>query len=191
MKRKETHIRVAGFGGQGVMMFGQVLAYAATIEEQNALWFPSYGPETRGGTANCQIIISNETIDSPIFNESDQLIVFNYPSLIKFSDKIKENSFMFYNTSLITEVVTLDKGKAIGIPCNDIAIKLGDVQVANMVMMGAYLEITKMFNQKVIVKAIEKFLGDKKSAMLQLNIEALNEGKKYILNMSNEKRKIK
>jgi len=85
------NIKVAGFGGQGVMMFGQILAYSATKDEINGLWFPSYGPETRGGTANCSVIVSDKQINSPVFKNADHLVAFNAPSLEKFKDHVSKN----------------------------------------------------------------------------------------------------
>ncbi len=182
MSHRETHIRVAGFGGQGVMMFGQVLAYAATINDQNALWFPSYGPETRGGTANCQVIISNEKINSPIFNKASHLIVFNHPSLVKFIDKVEDDGLIIYNSSIITEKVSSDKALVYPVEANEIALKLGNVQVANMVMMGAYLKLTNIFDEDIIHQAMIKFLGNKKEKMIEINIKAIEAGMNLIKN---------
>ena len=176
----ERHIRVAGFGGQGVMMFGQVLAHAATIKNQNALWFPSYGPETRGGTANCQVIISNHQINSPVFKCADDLIVFNYPSLVKFHDDIKDKGIILYNSSLITDAVKSDYASVYGIPINDISVDLDNNQVANMVMIGAYLELTRIFDEETIEKALIKFLGERKSKMIDINLKAIEAGRIYI-----------
>jgi len=180
MMHNEKHIRVAGFGGQGVMMFGQILAYAATFKNQNTLWFPSYGPETRGGTANCQVIVSDQDINSPVFNQADYLIVFNHPSLDKFESKMHDEGIIFYNASIIKDEVKHDKVQVYGIPVNDIAIKLGNQQVANMVMLGAFLEVTHMFEQEVIEKALTKFLGIKKEKMIDINLDAISQGRNYM-----------
>ncbi len=178
----ERHIRVAGFGGQGVMMFGQVLAHAATIENKNALWFPSYGPETRGGTANCQVIISKDHINSPVFKNADDLIIFNYPSLVKFHDDVNQEGIILYNKSLIAEDVKSENASVYGIPINDISVELGNTQVANMVMIGAYLELTHVFDQETIKNALIKFLGERKSQMVDINLRAINAGRSYIKN---------
>jgi 2-oxoglutarate ferredoxin oxidoreductase subunit gamma len=176
-----VNIKVAGFGGQGVMMFGQLLAYCATYEELFGLWFPSYGPETRGGTANCSVIISKKTINSPVFQKATHLIAFNLPSVEKFKDHMKDNGLILYNSSLIKEQITSENAICIGVPINDIATDLGTTQVANVVMMGAYLELTNLFNEATIEKIIAKFLGTKKAHMLDINIEALKKGREYIL----------
>jgi len=142
--REAKNVKVAGFGGQGVMMFGQVLAYSATKDNINGLWFPSYGPETRGGTANCSVIVSEETINSPVFKNANHLVAFNLPSLEKFRDKVTDDGLILYNSSLIDEDVSETGRLCVGVPINDIAIKLDNPKVANMVMMGAYLELTHL-----------------------------------------------
>ncbi len=177
---KEKHVRVAGFGGQGVMMFGQMLAYSATIDELNALWFPSYGPETRGGTANCSVTVSSEPINSPVFKNAHHLIAFNLPSLIKFHEHIQNNGLILYNSSLVEKQKTKKDVFIVGIPVNEIAIKLGNEKVLNMVMLGAYLELTQIFGQHTIDAALKKFLGNKKSHMLDINLEAIEQGRQYI-----------
>jgi 2-oxoglutarate ferredoxin oxidoreductase subunit gamma len=174
------NIKVAGFGGQGVMMFGQVLAYSATKDELFGLWFPSYGPETRGGTANCSVIVSNKQINSPVFKNADHLVAFNLPSLEKFREKMAENGLIIYNSSLITEEVKEDGVLVVGIPINDIANELDNSKVANMVMMGAYLELTKLFPDDTIISVIKKTLGEKKKHLLDVNIKAIKRGKDYI-----------
>ena len=178
--RDATNIRVAGFGGQGVMMFGQILAYSATIDEENALWFPSYGPETRGGTANCTVIVSKETIASPVFQNADHLVAFNLPSLNKFQEKIANQGLILYNSSLIKEEQKKDSALVVGVPINEIAAKLGNEKVINMVMLGAYLELTHLFNQHTVESALKKFLGNRKSHMLDVNLDAIEQGRSYI-----------
>ncbi|MBU0997737.1 MAG: 2-oxoacid:acceptor oxidoreductase family protein [Firmicutes bacterium] len=176
-----VNIKVAGFGGQGVMMFGQLIAYSAAYEELFGLWFPSYGPETRGGTANCSVIVSKKQINSPVFQSANHLIAFNLPSLQKFHDKMKDGGLILYNSSLIKDQVTSDKAICIGIPINDIATDLGSIQVSNIVMMGAYLELTNLFVESTIEKVLIKYLGEKKAHMLDINMEALRKGREYVL----------
>ena len=180
---KTTNIRVAGFGGQGVMMFGQMLAYSATIAEQNALWFPSYGPETRGGTANCSVIISDEQIGSPVFQKAHHLVAFNGPSLDKFHTKLVSDGLILYNASLIKDVNQTNKVKKIGIPINELATKLNNEKVANMVMLGVYLELTHLFTEEVVDQALTKFLGERKAHLLKINQQAIELGRQFILEM--------
>ncbi|MGS0972004.1 MAG: 2-oxoacid:acceptor oxidoreductase family protein [Candidatus Izemoplasmataceae bacterium] len=171
---------IAGFGGQGVMLMGQLLSFAATNKDINTLWFPSYGPETRGGTANCSVTISEESVNSPVISKPDSLIIMNKPSLAKFQDKLKKDGCLFINTSLVKDVPIRDGVNVYKIPANDIASKLGNPKVANMVMMGAYLAVTKVFSQEDIIEVLkEKFVGEKAS-LIGINQEALNEGAKAV-----------
>jgi 2-oxoglutarate ferredoxin oxidoreductase subunit gamma len=174
------NIKVAGFGGQGVMMFGQILAYSATKDEINGLWFPSYGPETRGGTANCSVIVSEKQINSPVFKNADHLIAFNLPSLDKFKDHIVENGLILYNSSLVEEKINQEGAVVVGVPINDIATELGNLKVANMVMMGAYLELTHLFSDETIEAIVKKILGEKKANLFEINKQALDAGKDYV-----------
>ena len=174
------NIKVAGFGGQGVMMFGQILAYSATKDEINGLWFPSYGPETRGGTANCSVIVSDKQINSPVFKNADHLVAFNAPSLEKFKDHVAKNGLILYNSSLIEEEFLQDGSTVVGVPINDIATELGNDKVANMVMMGAYLELTHLFSDETIEAIIKKFLGERKAHLLDVNKKAIQSGKDFV-----------
>ena len=132
-------IRIAGFGGQGVMLTGQLLAYAANMQGLYSIWVPTYGPETRGGTANCAVTVSDKPIYSPIFKKADDLLVFNLPSLHKFQELINDKGNLFYNLSLIKEKV-VQPVNVFAIPMNDVANDLETPQVANMVMLGAFLK---------------------------------------------------
>ncbi len=171
-----VNIRVAGFGGQGVMMFGQMLAYSATEEELYTLWVPSYGPETRGGTANCSVIVSKKPINSPVFQKADRLIAFNLPSLTKFKNRVVKNGLILYNSSLIKEEVAVPDVRVIAVPANDIALSLGNIQVANMVMLGAFLEAIEMFKPETIEKILAKFLGERKAHLMSINRDAIAAG---------------
>lgn len=175
-----TNIRIAGFGGQGVMMAGQLLAYAATAEELFGLWSPSYGPETRGGTANCAVIVSRKPIHSPVFQKANHLIAFNGPSLDKFHDRVKAGGLILYNSSLIPSCAAQPDIEAIGIPINEMAIELGNIQVANMIMLGAYLEKSHLFGDATIHKVLQYFLGEKKAHFLEINVKAIEAGRRFI-----------
>jgi len=174
-------VTIAGFGGQGVMMIGQMLAYAATEENMHTLWFPSYGPETRGGTANCSVTISKKEINSPVFAKADTVIALNLPSYMKFAPKVQQGGILLYNESLITNPIQPEGIRVIGVPINDIAIKLGNPKVANMVIMGAYLELTHLFSEEAIVKVLKKLLGKGKEHLIDINIEAIKAGREHIL----------
>lgn len=173
-------IRIAGFGGQGVMLTGQLIAYAANKQGLYSLWVPTYGPETRGGTANCAIIISDKPIYSPVFSKSDDLLVFNEPSLNRFGDKVKTGGNLFYNSSLIKNKPVDKDYNVFGIPMNDIADDLEIPQVANMAMLGAYLKVLNVFEDQVIFDSLAYFLGDKKQSLFEVNKNALKLGAKAL-----------
>ena len=176
---KTQRITIAGFGGQGVMLIGQILAYAGADININSLWVPSYGPETRGGTANCAVILSPNQINSPIFSRADILMAFNKPSLQKFRDRIEDNGIILYNSSLIDEDVT-SKAKVYALPINDVAAELGNPRVANMVMLGAYLELTNYFTDEEIIRALAKIFGEEKKDLIDINKKAILAGRKLI-----------
>ncbi|XMB86925.1 2-oxoacid:acceptor oxidoreductase family protein [Mycoplasmatota bacterium WC44] len=173
-------IVIAGFGGQGVMLMGQLLAYAATNKELNTLWFPSYGPETRGGTANCQVIIADGDIYSPVFSECETAIIMNGPSLDKFESKVAPGGKIFINSSLVERKVERTDITVYEVPVNEIALELGVSQVANMVMLGAYLEVVKTFEDADIIKVLTKMFGEGKAHLIAVNEDALKEGRKQI-----------
>ncbi len=170
---------IAGFGGQGVMLMGQLLAYAATKKGLNTLWFPSYGPETRGGTANCQVIISDEEIYSPVFSECETVIAMNEPSLDKFEDKVVPGGTLFVNSDLVSREVERTDIKVIKVPVNKIAIELGVSRVANMVMLGSYLKEANLFADKDIIDVLKKMFGEGKAHLIEVNEKAIAKGRNY------------
>lgn len=172
--KKVERITVAGFGGQGVMMLGQVLAHAGNDKGYNALWHPSYGPETRGGTANCSVILSENQINSPVFSQADTLIIMNRPSLDKFKNKLHSDGILLYNSSLIENP---NLSNAYPVPANDIALELGNSRVANMVMLGAYLALKPLFSLEEIFEVVKRFLGEGKENLFEINFQALLAGK--------------
>lgn len=167
----------AGFGGQGVMSMGQLLSYAGMIEGKHVSWLPSYGPEMRGGTANCNVTVSDTPIGSPIIaNNATAAIVMNLPSLIKFEAELEKDGIVLINSSLIERKPERDDVKSYCIPANEIAVEIGNGKVANMVMLGAYLEITKVVKVETIVEALKKVFGPSKEHLIPLNEEALKKG---------------
>ncbi len=163
-------IRIAGFGGQGVMVLGQMLAWSATNVGLNAIFVPTYGPETRGGTANCMVTISDEIIYSPIFIEADYFIAFNEPSFNKFKNQIKKDGKIIFNSSLIDIKANQ---KMIGLPATQLAIDLGQPRSVNMILLGELLRQTNVFSEAVVLQALEYFLGAKQD-MIELNRKALH-----------------
>lgn len=166
----------AGFGGQGVMLIGQLLSYAANERQLNTLWFPSYGPETRGGTANCSVTISDKLVNSPVISKPDAIIVMNSPSLDKFEAKVRPGGKIFINSSLVERKVNRDDVEVYYIPATDTAVDLGNSRVANMVILGAYLKATQMFEKDEILKLLKKSFGEKKAHLIGINDKALDLG---------------
>ena len=166
----------AGFGGQGVLLMGQLLAAAAMKEGKHTTWVPSYGPEMRGGTANCSVIVSDKEIDSPMVTQATGLIVMNQPSLEKFEDIVVPGGTIFVNSSLINIKVKRTDVTAHYVPCNDIAAEMGNNKVANMIMLGAYLGHTKCVEIETVLDALLEKLGERKAKLIPLNREALLRG---------------
>lgn len=169
-------IIIAGFGGQGVMSMGQLLAYAGMLENKKVAWIPSYGPEMRGGTANCGVTISDSEISSPLVSEPSVCIVMNKPSLEKFESTIKTGGLLFVNTSLIDIRPTREDISVYEIPANDIANEIGNSKVANMVMLGAVLEVIKAVEPKSIIESLKKVLPPKRHNLIPINNQALEKG---------------
>lgn len=169
-------IIMAGFGGQGVMAMGKILAEAALKEGKNVSWLPSYGPEMRGGTANCNVIISEEPVGAPIVTEATAAIVMNRPSLDKFEKDVIPGGVILINSSLIDRKAERDDIKAYYIPANEIANELGTGKIANMVMLGAYLAVSNAAKIDTIMEIITEIFGEKKASVIPLNKEALLRG---------------
>jgi len=167
----------AGFGGQGVMSMGQLLTYAGMIEGKEVSWLPSYGPEMRGGTANCNVLISDSMIGSPIITDNaTTAIVMNLPSLTKFESDVVKGGRILVNSSLIEQKVARDDVEAYYIPANEIAVELGNGKAANMVMLGAYLALVEPVAFDSIIEAFKKVFGEKKAHLIPLNEAALKRG---------------
>ncbi|AEH51886.1 2-oxoacid:acceptor oxidoreductase family protein [Pseudothermotoga thermarum] len=171
---------IAGFGGQGVMLMGQILAQAAMIEGKNVTWFPSYGPEMRGGTANCTVVISDEPVASPVVENPLELVVMNIPSLLKFEPKVKPSGYLFVNSSVVDRKPTRNDIQVFEIPVNDLAEKLGNARVANMVMLGAVVQVTKCVKLDAVVEAIKYKLSSRGEQIVDLNIKAIYEGVRHV-----------
>ena len=169
-------IIIAGFGGQGVMSLGQMLAYSGMTEGREVSWLPSYGPEMRGGRANCQVIVSDEPIAAPIISTADTVIAMNLPSLDKFESTIKPGGNLFINSSLIERKAKRDDINVYYVKANDIAVELGNSRVAGMVVLGTYLKATNVVKAETVIESLKKVLGDKKLDLIPINEEALKRG---------------
>ncbi len=173
----EERIVIAGFGGQGVMALGQLLTFSGMTEGKHVSWLPSYGPEMRGGTANCNVVIATDPVGSPVVVDSTSAIMMNRPSLDKFEDLVVKGGKLFINSSLIDRKANRDDIEVYYIPANEIADKLGNSRVANMVMLGAYLEATKAVEVDTILnKAFTAVFGENRAHLLPINKEALEKG---------------
>lgn len=164
---------LAGFGGQGMLLAGQLLAYAGLAENKNVSWLPSYGPEMRGGTANCCVIVSEEEVGSPIVTEADTVIVMNRPSLDKYESFVKKGGLLIINSTLIDKKATRNDIDVLYVPANELAEQAGSVKAANMVVLGAYLQKTHVVKDRNVIAALEKIMGEKKAKLIPLNEKAL------------------
>lgn len=171
---------IAGFGGQGVMLMGQLLSYCATEKGINTLWFPSYGPETRGGTANCSVTISENYVNSPVISSPDSTIIMNKPSLQKFMPKLKKGGNLFVNSSLVVDLEYRDDVNVYAVPINDLALQIGNLKVANMIMLGAFLEVTGIFTDEDIISVMKKKFTGSKAQLIDINRVALETGRKAV-----------
>ena len=178
---KQIEVVFAGFGGQGVMTAGQLLAYTAMEEGKQVVWIPSYGPEMRGGTANCTVVVSDSRIGSPIINNPYSACVFNRPSLDKFGALLKKDGLLLINSSLIDVKSGRDDLKELLIPANDTAIKAGNGKVANMVMLAAYVEATGVVSFDTLLNLLDqKMGGGRKKDLLEINHRAIEDGRKLV-----------
>jgi len=176
---EQKEVVFAGFGGQGVMTAGQLLAYTAMEEGRQVVWIPSYGPEMRGGTANCTVVVSDARIGSPIINNPLSACVFNRPSLDKFGPMIRPGGLLIINSSLIDVTSGRDDITEVLVPANDIAMKVGNPKAANMVMLAAYVQITDIVGFDMLEKMLTlKMGGGKKEKLLAVNKKAFEEGRK-------------
>jgi 2-oxoglutarate ferredoxin oxidoreductase subunit gamma len=170
----------AGFGGQGVMLIGQLVAYGGMNAGLNVSWFPSYGPEMRGGTANCSVVVSDGIVGSPVVSEPHVLVAMNRPSLEKFQNMVKPGGFIIYNTSLIDIKPDRTDVNIIAVPANEIAVELGEPRVANMVVLGALLAATKVVTVENIMTSLKKVLPAHRHHLLPLNEQAVNKGMELV-----------
>ncbi|MCX7994247.1 MAG: 2-oxoacid:acceptor oxidoreductase family protein [candidate division WOR-3 bacterium] len=167
---------IAGFGGQGIVSSGIILAYAGLFENLNVTFFPSYGAEMRGGTANCQVVVSDEKIASPVVVNPDIVIIMNEPSLLKFEPVVKPGGMLFFNQTLIKSKPARKDVEIIPIEANKIAEELGQGRIANMVMLGAMVKKTKMVSIESMKKAQRKRFERASEEQLALNDRALERG---------------
>lgn len=169
-------IRISGFGGQGVISAGILLAQAGLLENKNVSWFPAYGAEMRGGTANCSVVIASDEVSSPVVSRPDTVIVMNEPSLAKFEPLVRPGGLLIINSSLVNSRPKRTDIKVAYVPCNKIAEELGTTKIANMVALGAFAGLTGAVSVETIGQALGKVFKRAKPEMLELNVKALRKG---------------
>lgn len=169
-------IVIAGFGGQGVLSMGQILCYSGVMEDKEVSWMPSYGPEMRGGTANCIAIISDEKISSPILTKFDTLIALNQPSLDKFQSAVKPGGLIIYEASTIINPPTRTDVEILPIEASNEAAKMKNIKIMNMIVLGAFLKKKPLINFESAIKGLEKVLPERYHHLIPLNKEALEKG---------------
>lgn len=172
----KKEIIISGFGGQGVMSIGKNLVEAGMAEGFQVTWAPSYGPEMRGGTANCSVVLSDKPVGSPVFTYPTELIAMNAPSIDKFAPKVVSGGLIFVNSSVVTEKVAREDVKTVYVPCEGIAYEVGNPKVANMVMLGAYVAATGALKPDTIRRMITEMFTGPKAKLVPLNMEALDRG---------------
>lgn len=175
----QTELILSGFGGQGIMFAGQVLSYAAMDAEKQVTWIPSYGPEMRGGTANCTVVIADDEIGSPVVKNPDVALVMNLPSLDKYEPLVKPGGFLVINESMVDRGARRADITVITVPCNDIAESIGSQRLANMVAVGALLSNLKELTVADVEAALNAHMPGRHKHLLPKNIEAIHKGYEY------------
>ena len=176
---KTTQILIAGFGGQGVLFAGKFLAYKGLMEDLQVSWLPSYGPEMRGGTANCSVVLSDTPVGSPIITNPDVLVAMNLPSLQKFVDSVVPGGKIFVDSTLIDAKVERSDVEVFYIPATQMAKDAGFATLANMILIGSVLENNPELSFEGTDAVVSKLVPPKKAALVELNMKALTIGKEY------------
>lgn len=170
----------SGFGGQGVLSTGQTLAKAAMLEGRHVTYLPSYGAEVRGGTANCTVTISDDEIASPIASEPEFVVALNQPSFFRFQNLLPSGGFLLFNSSLVEASTARGDIETLGIPITELATDLGNVRVANMIMLGAFIRISSLISFEKLLKNLPEILGAGKARLLKINTKAFETGFNYL-----------
>ncbi len=176
---KTTKILIAGFGGQGILFTGKALAYTGLKAGMEVSWLPSYGPEMRGGTANCSITLSDTPIGSPIVDKPDVLIAMNLPSLEKYLSETENGGYIIYDSSLIAKEVARDGVSISGIPATKMASDNGLEGLANMIILGKVLKETSVLTMEQVINSLAQMIPPKKAALLEKNVKAIEIGYNY------------
>ena len=166
----------SGSGGQGIMSAGIMLAHAAIDMGKHATFLPEYGPEQRGGSAKCTVIISDDEIVSPLTKKCDNLVALNEQAYSKFSDSVKQGGNLIVNSSLVKSEISTDNANVIAVPVDDIALEVGSIKVANVVIIGVIIGATQIVSKEIFVKSLEEKFKEKKPEILEMNMKALEKG---------------
>ena len=169
----------AGFGGQGLLFSGKVIAYKGLIEDKNVSWLPSYGPEMRGGTANCSVILRDEPVGAPIISNPDVLVAMNLPSLDKYEDQVKPGGYIFVDSSLIERKVRRTDVNVYYVPATKLAGENGAPTLANMILVGKLLQVLGEYNEELVQKALGKCISARHADLLNLNLKCMEIGRDY------------
>jgi len=172
----QAEVIFSGFGGQGALFAGQLLAYSAMEEGKHVTWLPSYGPEMRGGTAHCIVIVSDDPIGSPVIRSPRAAIVMNVPSMDKYEPLVKPGGILVVNSSLVERPPTRDDITSLLVPGNDLAESCGDLRMANVVLLGALLKAFPLVSNQAVVSALEKHMPGRHRDLLKANAAALERG---------------
>jgi len=172
----QKEVMFAGFGGQGILMMGKLLAHAAMEQGFEVIWIPSYGPEMRGGTAYCMVVISDKPIGSPIIKNPQHLVAMNRPSLEKFASTVKPGGIILINSSLIPIKSGREDVDEFIVPVNNIAIDIGNVRIANIVALSAFVARSSIVSSELLEKAVSEEFNEKKQ-FIYMNMEAVRQGK--------------
>jgi len=170
---------VAGFGGQGVLTLGKLLCSAALDEGRLVTYLPSYGSEVRGGTANCQVVVSPKAIYSPLVEKADSLVILNQLSWERFAGRLKTGGLAVVNTSAMEENPRTADARLLALPAGQMAAELGNMQVTNVVMLGAFLTACPLVKAQTVLAALESVLGKRKQHLLEINLQAFEAGARF------------
>ena len=174
-------IIIAGFGGQGVLSMGKILAYSGLMQGQEVTWMPSYGPEMRGGTSNVTVIISDERISSPILTKYDTAIILNQPSMDKFEAMVKPGGTLLYDPNGITRHPERKDINVYAIEATQVAQEMGNAKIFNMVVLGGFLKIKPLVKMDNVMKGLEKSIPKRHHKLLPLNEKAILKGQNYVV----------
>ena len=170
---------LSGFGGQGILFTGKMLAYKGMLADKQVSWLPSYGPEMRGGTASCSVIMSDEAVGSPIVSQPDILVAMNLPSLDKFEDSVVSGGMIFYDSSLVERKVQRTDVKVFAVPATKLAGENGFPTLANMILMGKILKELGEFDAEEIRNTLTKVISAKRADMIDVNLKAMTLGAEF------------